>query len=100
MTGHQLLQSYRGRAIVYREDVLLFPPALAVEFVNECQHHAVRLLGYDAFSTQTGGFLQIQDYLDISGREYWDYSVEELCEIVRKRIPTQPDVVFEFVLDD
>lgn len=100
MTGKELFEAYRGRAIVHSRDVFLFPTLLALEFVDDCQNNALRLLGYDAFQMLDGGFLQVQDYLDVSMREFWDYSVEELCDMVRQRIGTRPELVFEFVLDD
>ena len=100
LTGEELVQSYRSRAVVHRDDGLLFPSVLALEFLEECERNELRLLGYNGFIRRDDGLIQIQDDLDLSGREHWDYSIAELCDIVRERIDARPDLLFEFVFAD
>ncbi len=50
MDGAALIESYRSRAVVWRE-MVLFPQALALEFLTDCVKYDLRLLGYDAFES-------------------------------------------------
>jgi hypothetical protein len=36
--------------------------------------------------------------LDASSKEYWDYSIEELCEVFRDHIRPRSRILFEFEL--
>src|SRR5580704_2182148 len=101
LTGAELLRVYQPRAVSWRE-MFLFPLALSVEFVDACERNHVRPLGLDAFEPPAGDFIRcrLEDCLDLSRPEYWDYSVEELCLITREFIRVRPDLLFEFVVDD
>ena len=81
--------------------MFLLPLSLSLEFLADCERNHVRLLGLDAFEPPEGDSIRcrLQDCLDVSGKDYWDYSIEELCQIVREFIADRPNLLFEFVVD-
>lgn len=94
------LERYRSRGVAFHELILL-PATVALEFVTECEQNEIRLLGVDAFEPTGGATLQScpDAGLDVSTKEYWDYSVAELCDVVRDHIQSvSPHVLFEFLL--
>lgn len=101
LTGGELLRVYEPRAIRWRE-MFLFPLPLSLEFLGDCERNDVRLLGFDAFELPEGDSIRcrLEDCLDVSGKDYWDYSIVELCEIIREFIADRPDLLFEFVAED
>ena len=98
-TGSELLARYRSKAIVFREMTLL-PKDAALEFVDDCEREDIRLLGCDGFSLPQGDVIRrsVDDVLDVSGKEYWDYSVSELCDVLRDHIRMRAWLLFEFTL--
>ena len=103
MTGSELIAGYRERAVV-RQGMVLLPRPVALAFLEDCERNEVRLLGVDAFGGPVGGTIAgpVEDALDLSGKAFWDYSVAELCELLREFIEgLQGDErLFEFVADD
>jgi hypothetical protein len=61
---------------------------VALQFVNHCEREKVRILGCDGFERPRGDVIQgpPEDCLDLSAKEYWDYSIPELCDVVRDHI--------------
>lgn len=100
-SGEELLQSYESRAIPWKQ-MFLFSLSLALEFIADCERNDLRLLGLDAFEPPKGESIRcrLEDCLDVSVNEYWDYSVEELCHVVREFVSERPGLLFEFLVDD
>jgi hypothetical protein len=98
-TGSQLLARYHSKAIAFREMTLLSKDA-ALEFLDDCEREEIRLLGCDGFSLPEGDAIRssLDDVLDVSGKEYWDYSVSELCDVLRDHVRMRAWLVFEFTL--
>jgi hypothetical protein len=98
-TGSELLTKYRSKAVIFREMVLL-PKDAALEFLDDCEREDIRLLGCDGFSLPQGDAIRssLDDVLDVSGKEYWDYSVSELCDVLRDHVRMRAWLVFEFTL--
>ena len=101
LSGEQLLRTYEAQGISWR-DMFLFTLPLSLQFLGDCERNQVRLLGLDAFEPPEGESIRcrLEDCLDVSGKDYWDYSIEELCQIVREFIADRPNLLFEFVVDD
>ena len=80
--------------------MLLFPTDIALEFVNDCERKDIRILGFDAFEPPTDDTIRcsLEDCLDLSLKEYWDYSVAELCDVARNHIRARGRMLFEFVI--
>jgi hypothetical protein len=99
VTGSELIAKYRSKAIVFREMTLL-PKDAALDFLDGCEREEIRLLGCDGFSLPQGDLLRgsPDDVLDVSGKEYWDYSVSELCDVLRDHVRLRAWLVFEFTL--
>jgi hypothetical protein len=59
---------------------VLFPADVAVEAVGEFKQRNLRLLDLDAFDSPTEDTFECrhEDCLDLSRKEYWDYSVVDL----------------------
>jgi hypothetical protein len=93
-----VLEGYRHRVIKWR-DSLLFPADVAIEALNECKQKDIRLLGLDAFGASPDDAIQYQQdgSLDLSGKDYWDYSVAELCDIAMDYVWARNELLFEFV---
>ena len=99
-TSHRLLERFRARGVAFHALILL-PTTVALEFVTECEQNEIRLLGLDAFEPSTGVIYQScpDAGLDVSTKEYWDYSIAELCDVARDHIRSvSPHVLFEFLL--
>ncbi len=92
------LEDYRHRVVTWG-DTLLFPADVAVEAVGAFKYRDIRLLGLDAFDSPTGDKFECrdEDCLDFSRKEYWDYSVEELCDIATEHIQARNELLFEFI---
>ena len=92
------LEDYRHRVIKWR-DALLFPADVAVEAVGTFQYWGTRLLGIDVFGAgaDDGYKCLSEKCLDFSQRKYWDYSVQELCEIGVEHIQSNNEFLFEFI---
>jgi hypothetical protein len=92
------LEDYRHRVVKWG-DILLFPADVAVEAVGDFKYRDIRLLGLDAFDSSTEDKFgrRDDDCLDFSRKEYWDYSVEELCDIATEHIQFRNDLLFEFI---
>ena len=101
MTGKELLRVYEPRAIQWRE-MFLFPLSLSLEFLADCERNGVRLLGLEAFDPPQGESIRcrLEDCLDVSGKAYWDYTVEELCAVIHDFLSMRPDLLFEFVVEN
>ena len=101
LSGQALLESYKVKALSLR-DMSLFPAGLAVQFIDACERNEIRLLGLDAFEPPEGESIRcrLEDCLDVSRDEYWDYRVEELCQVVREFVSARPSLLFEFVVDE
>jgi hypothetical protein len=95
----ELLDAYRSKAVLCR-DTLLFPSDVAFEVLNHCEREQVRILGCDGFEPPRGDVIQrsLEDCLDLSTKEHWDYSIPELCDVVRDYIRARGGKFFEFVL--
>jgi hypothetical protein len=95
----ELMERYRLRVVVWR-DLFLFPADVALEFLNDCEHQEIRLLGCDAFEMPRGDTIRsrFEDNLDVSGKEYWDYSISELCDVIRDYVELRSGKLFEFTL--
>lgn len=101
MEAAELLASYRERAVLWQE-MTLFPPQLALEFLRDCAANQIRILGFESFDPPVGETIRLRsgDELDLSTRDYWDYSVEELCEVAGDAIRAcEAPVLYEFALD-
>jgi hypothetical protein len=92
------LEDYRHR-VVHSGSVLLFPADVAVEAVGAFKHRNLRLLGLDAFGSSSRDTYEPrnEDSLDFTSKEYWDYSVTELCEIATEHIQSRNELLFEFI---
>jgi hypothetical protein len=102
VTASELIESVRSGAVIFEGRVLL-PPPVAMGFLAGCEREEVRLLGVDAFFPPSNGGLRgpLQDSLDFSGKEFWDYSVPELCELARELVMSfDEERVFEFAVDE
>ena len=95
----ELLERYRPSAVKWN-DLLLLPADAALALVDDCEREAIRLLGYDAFEPGQGDTMRCrpEDGLDASGRDYWDYSIEELCDVIRDSIRARASLLFAFLL--
>jgi len=94
-----LLARYRAKATLWHERLLL-PAAVALNFLGDCEQEEIRLLGCEAFEATHDGSIRSlpEDGLDVSGKDYWDYSVAELCDVFRDHIRTRSRMLFEFEL--
>lgn len=77
----------------------LFPTDVAAEAIGEFKQRNLRLLGLDAFDSQTEDEFECRpkDCLDFTHKEYWDYSVEELCDVATEHIQSRNELLFEFI---
>ena len=92
------LEDYADR-VVKLNGALLFPADVAVEAVETFKFRDARLLGIDVYGSGVDDEYErlYEDCLDFSQKEYWDYSVEELCEIAVEYIQSRNEFLFEFV---
>jgi hypothetical protein len=92
------LEDYSHRVVKWR-GALLFPADVAVEAVGEFKHRNLRLLGIDAFGSPTEDTFECrrEDCLDFARKEYWDYSVLDLCDIATEHIQSKNELLFEFI---
>jgi hypothetical protein len=92
------LENYRHR-VIHWESALLFPTDVAVEAIGEFKQRSLRLLGLDAFDSPTEDEFECrpEDCLDFTRKEYWDYSVEELCDVATEHIQSRNELLFEFI---
>jgi hypothetical protein len=95
----EFIEPYGSRAVVWRE-MFLFPTDVALELLKDCEQNDIRILGCDVFDLPVGDTIlsRFDDGLDVSTKEYWDYSVVELCSLVRDHILSKKDKLFEFTL--
>jgi hypothetical protein len=93
------LGTYRSKAVQW-QDRLLLPANVALNFLDDCEEKDIRLAGCEAFETAHNGSIRSlpDDGLDASSKEYWDYSIEELCEVFRDHIRPRSRILFEFEL--
>ncbi len=80
--------------------MLLLPRDVALEFVTDCERNGIRLLGFDAFEPPASDTIRcrLEECLDVSTKDYWDYSVPELCDVMRDHIRSTDNLLFEFVM--
>jgi hypothetical protein len=92
------LEDYRHRVVKWR-DSLLFPADVAIEALNTFKHHDLRLPGLEAYGASTDDTTTYQQIgsLDLSGKKYLRYSVEDLCEVAREYIWPRNELLFEFI---
>ena|ERR1700677_1254808 len=97
--AEELIEAYRSRAVEWR-GMFLFPTDVALELLKDFEQNDIRILGCDVFDMPVGDTIlaRFDDCLDISTKEYWDYSVVELCDLVRDHILSKKDKLFEFTL--
>jgi hypothetical protein len=90
------LGPYRSKAVPWR-DRLLLPASVALSLLDDCEEKDVRLSDCEAFEAMHDGSIRslADEGLDASGKEYWDYSVEELCEVFRDHIRLRSRMLFE-----
>jgi hypothetical protein len=95
----EFIEPYRSRAVVWR-GMFLFPTDVALELLKDCEQKDIRILGCDVFDMPVGDTIlsRFDNCLDVSTKEYWDYSVVELCGLVRDHILFKKDKLFEFTL--
>jgi hypothetical protein len=92
------LEDYQHRVVRWR-GALLFPADVAMEAVEEFRRKDLRLLGLDAFESQMEDTFECrhEDCIDFMRKEYWDYSVAELCDIATEHIQSRNELLFEFL---
>jgi hypothetical protein len=92
------LEDYSHRVVKWN-DALLFPADVAVEALSEFKFRNIRLLEIGSFGAGADGNYERrdEDSLDLSQKKYWDYSVEELCEIAVEHIQSRNELLFEFL---
>lgn len=97
--AEEFIESYRSRVVVWR-GMFLFPADVALEFLKDCEQKDIRILGCEVFDRPAGDTIlsRFDDCLDVSTKEYWDYSIAELCDFAREHILSKEDKLFEFTL--
>jgi hypothetical protein len=99
VSGHAVLERFRERGRDWK-GILLLPGPAALDLLQTCVAEDLRILGVDGFAVSRGDALEsrLEDCLDLSGREHWDYSVEELCELAADHVRSCSATLFEVIL--
>jgi hypothetical protein len=99
----EISSKFLSKGVMFR-DILLLPPAAALEFVVECSDRNVRLLGFDGFRLLPEGQRQpiMEDCLNLSAEPFLHCTQAEGIGIAKLFIEERlaKEIFFEMVTED